>query len=580
MKIAEKLQQVAADGINSLYGASILPKEILVNETRKEFTGDLTIVVFSLLKASGKSLPETAESLGKYIIINLEEAESFEIVKGFLNIRFKDYVWIDTVAENHQVQTGKGKKVMVEYSSPNTNKPLHLGHIRNNLLGFSVTEILKAAGYEVIKANLINDRGIHICKSMLAWIKWGEEETPESGGMKGDHLVGKYYVLFDKKLKEQTAGMEEGEAKKAPLMLEAQEMLQKWEANDPETKRIWSMMNAWVYDGFKVTYKSLGVDFDKFYYESETYLLGKTIVQKGLEKNVFFKKDDGSVWIDLKDEGLDEKLVLRADGTSVYITQDLGTANVRFEEYDLHELVYVVADEQDYHFKVLQKIAKKLGEDWWQKLHHLNYGMVDLPSGKMKSREGTVVDADDLIEEMLETAKQTTLELGKTTDMNPGEQSELFRKIGMAALKFFILRTDPRKRMTFDPKESIDFQGFTGPFIQYTYARIRSIFRKANLTNIPSPTHQILNNEERELLKLLAVADDKLTEAAYEKSPAVIAHYVYEIAKIYNKFYHDCPVLTEPDEARKNFRLWLSERAAIHIKQNLSLLGIEAVEQM
>jgi arginyl-tRNA synthetase len=475
---------------------------------------------------------------------------------------------------------------MVEYSSPNTNKPLHLGHIRNNLLGYSVAEILKAYGYDVIKANLVNDRGIHICKSMLAWEKFGNGETPESSGLKGDHLVGKYYVVFDKEYKKEiealkVEGQSEDEAKKnAPLIQEAQVMLQKWEAGDEDVLNLWKTMNGWVYAGFDKTYKQLGVDFDKFYYESETYLLGKDIIQEGLEKGVFFKKDDNSVWIDLTDEGLDEKLVLRGDGTSVYITQDLGTAQLKYDEFKMNESIYVVGNEQDYHFKVLFAILKKLGKEWADGLYHLSYGMVDLPSGKMKSREGTVVDADDLMAEMIETAKERTEELGKTEGFNEEEKVNLYQTIGMGALKYFLLKVDPKKRLLFDPNESVDFQGHTGPFVQYTHARIKSVLRKADYVPGQIKVPSTLSTFERDLIQALANYPAIIEASAKEFSPAQLANYAYDIAKLYNKFYHEETILKAEDENVKGFRLQLSASAARIISESMNLLGIQVPERM
>jgi arginyl-tRNA synthetase len=475
---------------------------------------------------------------------------------------------------------------MVEYSSPNTNKPLHLGHIRNNLLGFSVSEILAANGYEVIKANLVNDRGIHICKSMLAWQRFGNGETPESSGIKGDHLVGKYYVIFDKEYKKQidelkSSGQNEDEAKKnAPLIVEAQQMLQKWEAGDEAVISLWRKMNDWVYEGFNVTYKKLGVNFDKFYYESNTYLLGKDIIQEGLDKGVFFRKPDGSVWIDLSAEGLDEKLVLRADGTSVYITQDLGTAQLKYDDFKMNDSIYVVGNEQDYHFKVLFLILQKLGKSWAKGLYHLSYGMVDLPSGKMKSREGTVVDADDLIDEMEETAKQRTEELGKVEGFTEEEKAHLYYIIGMGALKYFLLKVEPKKRLLFDPNESIDFQGHTGPFIQYTHARIRSVLVKAGEVSYLFNNNDELTASERDLIISLTQYPDVLKASANEHSPAQIANYVYELAKLYNKFYHEEPILKVENQNIRNFRLALSSATANTIKRGMRLLGIEVPERM
>ena len=611
MKIQEILQKNTSEALAELSGAELPSTEIQVQETRKEFEGDYTINVFPLIKLAKKNPQETAEFIGNYLLDKVAEVEKFNIIKGFLNISLRDGFWVKELTKHSHVweKAHKPKKIMVEYSSPNTNKPLHLGHIRNNLLGYSCAEILKARGHKVTKANIINDRGIHICKSMLAWMRYGHGETPESTGIKGDHLVGKYYVEFNNIYEAEIAvlerdGLEKEQAKKeAPIIKEAQALLLKWEEGDEETLEIWNLMNGWVYAGFDETYKALGVDFDLKQYESQTYILGKKIVNEGLEKGVFFKKEDGSVWIDLTDEGLDEKLLLRADGTSVYMTQDLGTALERFNDFHLDSLVYVVGNEQEYHFKVLSLVLKKLGYSWWGALFHLSYGMVDLPHGKMKSREGTVVDADDLIAEMLETAKQKTIELGKIEGMPAEEQTELFRKIGMAALKFYILRTDPKKRMVFNPEESIDFHGFTGPFVQYSFTRIKSILRKrdeglvGDNTNkgiegitpeeakrVAKALEQGLNTplslEERELIKTLYKRNEKLEEAEREYSPAVLANYVYELAKLFNKFYHERQVLNEPDAELRQFRLVLVERTADVMEATLKLLGIEVPERM
>jgi len=591
----QTIQRYTADAMADLYEVAMNPADIQIQPTRKEFIGDFTVVIFPLTRFSKKDPLETATGIGEYLKANIPEIRSFDIVKGFLNLLLTDEFWYNYLqsATNDWEQAKNKQTIMVEYSSPNTNKPLHLGHIRNNLLGYSVANILKARGHNVIKANLVNDRGIHICKSMIAWLKYGNGETPQTFGLKGDKLVGKYYVEFDKALKGQVYDLEqidkvdkEEAARRAPLMIEAQEMLQKWEAGDPETIRIWKMMNSWVYEGFEQTYKSLGVDFDKTYYESQTYLLGKDIVNDGLTKGVFTKKEDGSVWIDLTGEGLDEKLVLRKDGTSVYITQDMGTVMERFREYNLNKMIYVVGNEQEYHFKVLKLIFKKFGEKWWDQMYHLSYGMVELPSGKMKSREGTVVDADDLIEEMLETAEKQTRELGKIEGLSETEQQDLFYKIGMAALKFYILKADPKKQMMFDPNESIDFLGFTGPFIQYTYTRIKSIFRKAEADGVQYspflkgaggfPIHSL----ERELLQLLYRKDSILEDSETNLSPALMANYVYELAKTYNKFYHDHKVLAEPIEDIRNFRLMLTQKTGDIILAGMGLLGIEMPEKM
>ena len=592
MNIQNLLREKAAQYVNELYKVEIIPSDIQLQQTRPEFEGDYTVVVFPLTKVSRKSPQETAEELGEALVKNVEQIEKYEIVKGFLNILFTKQTWLDYLRELGQSETvnwvgaDKPRKIMVEYSSPNTNKPLHLGHVRNNLLGYSVAEILKARGHQVIKTSLVNDRGIHICKSMIAWIRFGNGETPESSGIKGDHLVGKYYVEFDKAYKAEieglkASGMLEEEAKKeAPLMKEAQELLRKWEDGDAETIRIWKMMNEWVYAGFDVTYKKLGVDFDSFYYESQTYLLGKNIVQQGLGIGVFKQKEDGSVWIDLTGDGLDEKLVLRSDGTSVYITQDLGTAQQRFDEFSLDELIYTVGNEQDYHFKVLRLIFKHFGVSWWDSLNHLSYGMVDLPSGKMKSREGTVVDADELIDDMIRAAEEKTREQGKIETLSPEEQTDLFRKIGLSALKFFLLKVDPKKRMLFNPEESIELQGFTGPFVQYSYTRIRSILRKAGENGNIVFGDIDLHPEEKELIKLISRKDDILREAEQNLSPAVIANYSYELAKEFNRFYQEHSVLNEENSDVRNFRILLATKTAQCIEASMKLLGIEMPERM
>ena len=592
MNIQNLLREKAAQAVNELYKVEITASDIQLQQTRPEFEGDYTIVVFPLTKVSRKSPQETAEELGAALVSNVEQIEKFEIVKGFLNILFTNETWLDYLKDlgnSQELSWGKSakpRKVMVEYSSPNTNKPLHLGHVRNNLLGYSVAEILKARGHEVIKANLINDRGIHICKSMLAWMKFGYGETPESTGMKGDHLVGKYYVEFDMVYKQEIktlveSGMLKEEAEKnAPIIKEAQALLLKWEDGDAETIRIWKMMNEWVYAGFDITYKNLGVNFDKFYYESQTYLLGKNIVNEGLEKHVFLQRKDGSVWIDLTGDGLDEKLVLRSDGTSVYITQDLGTAQERFNEFALDELIYTVGNEQDYHFKVLRLIFKHFHRPWWNSLNHLSYGMVDLPTGKMKSREGTVVDADELISDMLKAAEEKTKEQGKLEDLSDEEKQDLYRKIGMSALKFYLLKVDPKKRMLFNPAESIELQGFTGPFIQYTYTRIRSILRKAGENGSGDFGNVNLHAEEKEVIKLLSRKDDVLREAEENLSPALIANYAYELAKDFNRFYQEHSVLNESDEQVRNFRILLITKAAQCIEASMKLLGVEMPERM
>ncbi|GAB1464200.1 arginine--tRNA ligase [Pedobacter sp.] len=583
----------AIKAVKELYGQEIAENVINIQETRKEFEGQVTIVVFPIVRFSKKSPEETAADIGSYLQQNVAEVEGFNVVKGFLNLVIAESYWID-LFNNTLLQPDflaikpRGEKVMVEYSSPNTNKPLHLGHVRNNLLGYSVSELLKADGYDVIKVNLVNDRGIHICKSMLAWQNWGNSETPESSGIKGDHLVSKYYVFFDKEYKKEiealvAEGQTEEEAKKnAPLIKAAQQMLLKWEQGDADVVGLWEKMNGWVYAGFDVTYKKLGVNFDKYYYESDTYLLGKDTVEEGLAKGVFFKKEDGSVWIDLTADGLDQKLVLRADGTSVYITQDLGTAQMKYDDFGMDKSIYVVGNEQDYHFKVLFLILEKLGKSWAKGLYHLSYGMVDLPSGKMKSREGTVVDADDLVAEMVATAKQKTEELGKINDFSDAEKEELYATIGLGALKYFLLKVEPKKRLLFDPAESIDFQGNTGPFIQYTHARIKSLLSKANYQFAPADYSKIkLSPTELEMVMLLAKYPTEITEAAKAYSPAFIANYLYEVAKLFNKFYHEVPpIIKEEDVAVKQHRLNICKIAADVIKSGMGILGIHVPERM
>jgi arginyl-tRNA synthetase len=578
--------------IKHLYNTDIAASDINLQETRKEFEGQVTIVTFPFTRFSKKSPEQTGIEIGAYLQSELVEVAGFNVIKGFLNISLADGFWLNKLHNqilpvDFAVFKPNGQKVMVEYSSPNTNKPLHLGHVRNNLLGFSVAEILAAAGYEVIKSNLVNDRGIHICKSMLAWQKFGEGETPESSGMKGDHLVGKYYVMFDREYKVQiealkATGQTEDEAKKnAPIIKEAQQMLQQWEAGDEKVIALWKTMNSWVYAGFAETYKNLGVTFDKFYYESDTYLLGKDIIEEGLEKGVFFRKKDNSVWIDLTGEGLDEKLVLRSDGTSVYMTQDLGTAQLKYNGFHMNESIYVVGNEQDYHFKVLFLILQKLGKQWAKGLYHLSYGMVDLPSGKMKSREGTVVDADDLMEEMEQTAKEQTEAMGKVADFGEDEKQHLYHVIGMGALKYFLLKVDPKKRLLFDPNESVDFQGHTGPFIQYTHARIRSVLNRAGDLDIETAkTYDQLAAEERDLIVSLTQFPEIIKQAADAYSPAIIANFVYELAKIYNKFYHEKSILQAEDEPSKQFRLQLSAASGKVINKGMKLLGIEVPERM
>ena len=579
------------EAVKALYSTELKEADINLQETRKEFEGEVTVVTFPLTRLSKKSPEQTGTEIGEYLVANLKEVSKFNVIKGFLNISLTDAFLLD-VFSNDVVKDSfgdpkpNGKKVLVEYSSPNTNKPLHLGHVRNNLLGYSVSEILAASGYDVVKANLVNDRGIHICKSMLAWQKFGNGETPESSGLKGDHLVGKYYVIFDKEYKAQieelkAQGQTEDEAKKnAPLIKEAQQMLQQWEAGNDEVISLWKTMNSWVYSGFEVTYKNLGVSFDKYYYESDTYLLGKDLIEEGLKKGVFFKKDDNSVWIDLTADGLDEKLVLRGDGTSVYITQDLGTAELKYKDFGADESIYVVGNEQDYHFKVLFLILEKLGKSWAKGLYHLSYGMVDLPSGKMKSREGTVVDADDLIQEMVDTAKQRTEELGKVEGFSEEEKAKLYYMIGMGALKYFLLKVEPKKRLLFDPNESIDFQGHTGPFIQYTHARICSVIAKSGFGEFVFAGIDTLNATERELILSLNKYPEVLQVAAREHSPALIANFAYDVAKLYNKFYHEEPILKAEDQNVKTFRLALSLATATIIRKSMNLLGIEVPVKM
>lgn len=586
------IAEAAVKAVKHLYNTDITQTEVNLQETRKEFEGQVTIVTFPFTKFSRKSPEQTGTEIGEYLKNEIGEIGGFNVIKGFLNISIADNYWLrqlydEILPVDLSAPKQNGNKVLVEYSSPNTNKPLHLGHVRNNLLGFSVAQILAAAGYEVVKANLVNDRGIHICKSMLAWQLYGNGETPGSAGMKGDHLVGKYYVIFDKEYKKEidflrSEGQTEEEAKKnAPLIKQAQEMLLKWEAGEEEVINLWKTMNTWVYDGFGKTYHALGVDFDKFYYESETYLLGKDIVEEGLDKGVFFQKEDGSVWIDLTADGLDQKLVRRSDGTSVYITQDLGTAQLKYNDFHMDESIYVVGNEQDYHFKVLFLILQKLGKSWAKGLYHLSYGMVDLPSGKMKSREGIVVDADDLIAEMEATAKEQTEQLGKVDEFSEEEKLALYHTIGMGALKYFLLKVDPKKRLLFDPNESVDFQGHTGPFIQYTHARIKSVLSRADVdfgNNATAITE--LSAVERDLVVILSQYQATVKDAAANFSPAIIANYVYEIAKAYNKFYHEKSILQAEDIELKKFRLQLSSASAKIISKAMNLLGIDVPERM
>ncbi len=594
MTIDQYIAELAHAVAQSLYGSEVSASQIQIQKTRKEFEGDFTLVTFPLLKLSRKSPEATAKEIGDVLVEKYDEVGTYNVIKGFLNISLTDSFWKtrfeQVVADvNYGQAEPSGRTIMVEYSSPNTNKPLHLGHIRNNLLGYSVSQILKANGHNVIKANLVNDRGIHICKSMVAWQRYGNGATPESTGKKGDHLVGDYYVEFDKHYKAEIAelvagGMSEEEAKKsAPILLEAQDMLRKWEAKDVEVRALWEMMNGWVYDGFDVTYKTLGVDFDKVYYESQTYLLGKSIVAEGLEKGIFFRKEDGSVWIDLTADGLDQKLLLRGDGTSVYMTQDLGTALQRFEQNNLDGITYVVGNEQNYHFQVLKLVLKKLGYEWSDDIYHLSYGMVELPEGKMKSREGTVVDADDLVEKMVDTAREMSAELGKLEGCTEQEANEICAMIGLGALKYFILKVDPKKTMLFDPRESIDFNGNTGPFIQYTHARICSVLRKAKEQgiNFSAPVEQLsLLPEETDIIKLLAEYPQTVTIAAESFAPSVIAAYAYELCKMFNGYYHDHSILREECEQTKHFRLQLAEQVARIICKSMALLGIDVPQRM
>jgi arginyl-tRNA synthetase len=594
MNIEQTLSLAASEGLKSLYGADV--EKVNFEKTNPDFEGDLTLVVFPFLKISKKKPEDTANEIGNYLKTKLPEISSFNVVKGFLNIVISDSFWINYfkgingkpfITESQQAET-----IMVEYSSPNTNKPLHLGHVRNNLLGFSVSEILKAAGNKVIKTNLVNDRGIHICKSMLAWQKWGNGETPESSGIKGDHLVGKYYVEFDKHYKAEqkqliaSGSSEEEAAKQAPLMLEAQDMLRKWESGDKDVRALWEKMNSWVYKGFSETYKMLGVDFDKIYYESNTYLLGKNIIDDGLAKGVLKRRADNSVFADLTADGLDEKTLLRSDGTSVYMTQDLGTALERAKEVNFDKHIYTVGNEQDYHFKVLFLILKKLGYKWAEGLYHLSYGMVELPEGKMKSREGTVVDADELMEEMISTARKTAEELGKAQDLSDADKEELYKTIGLGALKYFILKVDPKKKMLFNPAESIDFNGNTAPFIQFNYVRIRALLRKAKeaghnfgaASEVPSEI--TILPKEKELIIKLYNFDTMVKQAASEYSPAIVANYVYDLAKEYSQYYHDTQILKESDQKAIVFRLQLSENIGNAIRSAMNLLGINVPERM
>ncbi len=587
------LVDAVQNAIKKLYDTTVPVSKIQIQKTRREFSGDLTLVAFPLTPFSQKSPGETAEEIGNYLVASLPEISGFNIIKGFLNLNVSISYWMeflkDVISDERYGFTSKvpeSPTVMVEYSSPNTNKPLHLGHIRNNLLGFSVSRILEAAGKDVVKVNLVNDRGIHICKSMLAWQKYGHGETPESTGKKGDHLVGEYYVRFDQEYKKEVDGLiangytrEEAE-NMSPILSEAREMLRKWEADDQEVRELWHMMNSWVYKGFEETYMRMGVEFDRTYYESETYKSGRDLVLKGVEQGLLYRKEDGSVWADLTAEGLDHKLLLRSDGTSVYMTQDLGTAHQRFNEYHLERHIYVVGNEQNYHFQVLSFVLAKLGFTWAEKIYHLSYGMVELPEGKMKSREGKVVDADDLIDEMIDTAREMSAELGKLGAIGDEDKEKIYQQIGLGALKYFILKVDPRKNMTFNPKESIDFNGNTGPFIQYSYARICSILRKAeeNTENLPAEMH--LNDKEISLIRTMYDFPAVVRSASEEFNPSLIANYLYDLAKEFNQFYHEYSILKAETEVIKSLRIALSSAAGEIIKNGMFLLGIDVPDRM
>jgi len=595
MSIDNILAQATSQAVKDLYGVDFPAEKIVPQTTKREFEGNETIVVFPFLKASHKAPEATAQEIGEHLVAHCEAVEKFNVIKGFLNITIKPQFWAGVLQHvaaqpdyGFTAATDNSELVMIEYSSPNTNKPLHLGHVRNNLLGYSLANIMSANGYKVVKTNIVNDRGIHICKSMLAWLKWGNGATPESTGKKGDHLIGDFYVSFDQHYKEQVKQLmaeqglsQEDAEREAPLMQEAHEMLRKWEAGDPEVRQLWQTMNGWVYDGFDQTYKRLGVDFDKIYYESQTYLVGKETVLKGLEQGLFYRKDDGSVWADLTADGLDHKLLLRSDGTSVYMTQDIGTAQLRYRDYPIDRMIYVVGNEQNYHFQVLSLLLDKLGFKWGKELVHFSYGMVELPNGKMKSREGTVVDADDLMDGMIATAREMADEPSRLQGVSAEERDDVLRMIGLGALKYFILKVDPRKTMLFNPQESIDFNGNTGPFIQYTYARIQSVLRRCNedyrtvdLSGV-SP-----NDKETAIVQRLTDFPTAVAEAGRTYSPALIANYVYELAKVYNQFYHDYSILKEEDAAVRAFRLLLSATVGDVVKRGMGLLGIEMPERM
>ena len=605
MDIQNVIQSACAKAVEALYGAQVSAEQLQLQKTKKEFEGHLTLVVFPLLRISRKKPEDTAQEIGQWLADNEPAVEKFNVIKGFLNLSVATTSWtrlLNTIAQTADYGTVKptveSPLVMIEYSSPNTNKPLHLGHVRNNLLGWAISQILEGAGNRVVKTNIVNDRGIHICKSMLAWQRWGNGETPDSSGKKGDHLIGDYYVAFDKHYREEVSaltaqykaeGLDDEVAKakaekEAPLIKEAHEMLVKWEQNDPEVRALWKKMNEWVYAGFDETYKALGVSFDKIYYESDTYLVGKAKVEEGLQKGLFTRHEDGSVWADLRPEGLDEKLLLRSDGTSVYMTQDIGTAKLRFDDYPIDKMVYVVGNEQNYHFKVLSILLDKLGFEWGKDLVHFSYGMVELPNGKMKSREGTVVDADELISEMINTARQTSEELGKFADMSSDEKDEIARIVGLGALKYFLLKVDARKNMLFNPEESIDFNGNTGPFIQYTYARIRSVLRKAKEAGIDFGSEVSestpVNEKEQDLIQHLAEFPAVIQQAAAEYSPSTIANYCYDLVKEYNQFYHDYTILGESNEEKRQLRLVLSEQVSNIVRTGMRMLGIEVPERM
>lgn len=594
--IEKQIEEALISIIPELYGISVEAKQIQLQKTKRDFEGDITLVVFPLLRISKKTPEATAEELGSVLKEKIIDVVSFNVVKGFLNLSISQSYWINQLLQISNTRdygfieaTEDSKLVMIEYSSPNTNKPLHLGHVRNNLLGYSISNIYKANGYKVVRTNIVNDRGVHICKSMYAWKKWGNGETPENSGKKGDKLVGDYYVRFDQEYKKELnllreEGLSKSEAETASIMMkEVREMLRQWEAQEPNVRALWNMMNSWVYEGFDVTYKRLGVDFDKIYYESSTYLVGREQVMKGLEKGIFYQREDGSIWANLTAEGLDEKILLRADGTSVYMTQDIGTAQLRFKDYPINKMVYVVGNEQDYHFKVLSILLDKLGFEWGKDLQHFSYGMVELPNGKMKSREGTVVDADDLMQDMVNTARKMSEELGKLDNYTEEEAKKVFEIIAMGALKYFMLKVDPRKNMTFDPKESIDFNGSTGPFIQYTYARIKSLLRKAEEQGYKlKQEFPNVNLEEKELFLIQQLIDFKsiVQLSCEESSPAIIANYVYALSKEFNQFYHDYPILVTQDEDIIYFRLLLSAQTGKIIKQAMQLLGADVPERM